>query len=104
MQKYQIFDLQEHRKRFRNILPVFGFNYAKYDLNIVKTFLLPILINERDIRPTVNKKKTNQFTSFKFGDFQFLDIMNFLGRATSLVSSFLEAYKTSQTKRYFPYE
>ena len=81
---------------------MFGFNSAKYDLNLNKSYLLPILVNERDIEPTVIKKK-NQFISFKFGDFQLLDIMNFLGGATSL-DSFLKAYKTSETKGFFLYE
>ena len=64
--------------------------------------MLPILVNERDMEPTVIKK-TNQFISFKFGDIQLLDIMNFLGGATSL-DSFLKAYRTSKTKGFFPYE
>ena len=41
--------------------------------------------------------------SFKFGDVQLLDTMNFLGGATSL-DSFLKAYKTAETKGFFPYE
>ena len=41
--------------------------------------------------------------SFKFADVQLLDIMNFLGGATSL-DSFLKAYKTAETKGFFPYE
>ena len=41
--------------------------------------------------------------SFKFGDVQLLYFMNFLGGATSL-DSFLKAYKTSETKGFFPYE
>ena len=40
---------------------------------------------------------------FKAGDVQLLDTMNFLGGATSL-DSFLKAYKTSETKIFFPYE
>ena len=48
-------------------------------------------------------KKANEFVSFKFGDVQLLDIMNFLGGATSL-DSFLKAYKTAETKGFFPYE
>ena len=48
-------------------------------------------------------KKANQFVSFKFGDVQLLDVMNFLSGATSL-DSFLKAYKTSETKGFFPYE
>ena len=102
IQKNQLIDLQESLERYCNVLPVFGFNTAKYDLNLIKSFLLPILINELDIEPTVIMK-ANQFISFKFGDFQLLDIMNFLGGATSL-DSFLKAYKTSETKRFFPYE
>ena len=34
---------------------------------------------------------------------QLIDIMNFLGGATSL-HSFLKAYKTEETKGFFPYE
>ena len=64
--------------------------------------MLPILINERDLEPNVIKK-ANQFISFSFGDIQLLDIMNFLGGATSLDSS-LKAYKTSETKVFSPYE
>ena len=102
MQNNPLIDLQEHFERYRNVLPVFGSNSAKYDINLIKSYLLPILVNERDIEPTVIKK-ANQFVSFKFGDIQLLDIMNFLGGATSL-DSFLKAYKTKETKGFFPYE
>ena len=101
-QKNRITDLQESLERYCNVLPVFGFNSAKYDLNLIRSYLLSILVNERDIEPT-GIKKANQFISFKFGDFQLLDKTNFLGRATSL-DSFLKAYKTSETKKIFPYE
>ena len=102
MQKNQLIELQEHLECYCNLLPVFGFNSAKYDINLVKSYLLPILINERNMEPIVIKK-ANQFVTFKFGDVQLLDIMNFLGGATSL-DSFLKAYKTSETKGFFPYE
>ena len=48
-------------------------------------------------------KEANQFVPFTFSDVQLLDIMNFLGGATSL-DSFLKAYKTAETKGFFPYE
>ena len=102
IQKKQLIDLQEHLERYCNVLPIFAFNSAKYDLNLIKSYLLPILVNERNIGPTVIKK-AHQFISFKIGDIQLLDIMNFLGGATSL-GSFLKAYKTSETKGFFPYE
>ena len=79
---------------------MFGFNREKYDLNLIKSYSLPILVNERDIEPTVIKK-ANQFFSFKFGVFQLMDIMNFLGGATSF-DSFLKAYKTSEENDLSP--
>ena len=63
---------------------------------------MPILSKERQIEPAVIKN-ANQFVAFKFGDVQLLDIMNFLGGATSL-DLFLKAYTTEETKDFFPYE
>ena len=102
IQRKQLIDLQEQLEHYCIVLPIFGFNSAKYDLNLIKSYLLPILVNERNIGPNVIKK-ANQFIPFKFGDIQLLDTMNFLGGATSL-DSFLKAYKTSETKGFFPYE
>ena len=36
MQKNQLIELQEHLERYCNVLPVFGFNSAKYDINLIK--------------------------------------------------------------------
>ena len=102
MQKNQLIELQEHLERYCNVIPVFGFYSAKCDINLIKSYLLPILINEKNMEPTVIKK-ANQFVSFKFGDVQLLDIMIFLGGATSL-DLFVKAYKTPETKDFFPYE
>ena len=102
MQKNQLIELQEHLERYCNVLPVFRFNSAKYDINLTKSYLLPILINERNMEPILIKK-ANQFVPFNFGDVQLLDIMNFLSGATSL-DSFLKAYKTAETKGFFLYE
>ena len=84
-QKNQLNELPEHLERYCNVLPVFGFNSAKYDINLIKSSLLTVLINERNVEPTVIKK-ANQFVSLQFGDVQLLDIINFLGGATSLDS------------------
>ena len=61
MQKNQLLDLQQHFERYVNTLPVFGFNSGKYDLNLIKSYLLPYLIHERDIQPTVIKKQITLF-------------------------------------------
>ena len=52
-QKNQLSDLQEHFERYCNVLQVFGFNSAKNDNILIKSYLLPVLVNERDIEPTV---------------------------------------------------
>ena len=59
-------------------LPVFGFNSGRYDLNLIKSYLIPYLIRDKEQETSVNKK-ANDFISFKFGDVQFLDIMKVLG-------------------------
>ena len=102
MQKNHLIELQEHLEQYCKLLPASGFNSAKYDINLIKSYLLPIFIIERSMEPTVIKK-ANQFVSFKFVDVQLLGIMNFLGGATS-VDSFLKAYKASETIGFFPYE
>ena len=89
IQKKPLIDLQEDLERYCNVLAAFGFNSAKYDLNLIKSSLLPVPVNERNFEPNVIKK-TNQFISFKFGVIQLLEIMHFLGGATSL-GSFLKA-------------
>ena len=88
--------------QFCNVLPVFDFNSTKYDLNLIKPYLLPILVDERDIEPTVIKI-VNQFNSLKFSDNQVLDLMKIFVEATSPYS-FLKAYKTSKTKEFFLYD
>ena len=102
MQKNLSIDKQEHFERYCNVLPVCGFNIANYDINLIKSYLLPMFVNKRGIERTVIKK-ADQFVSFKFGGVQLLGIVNFIGGATSL-DSFLKAYKTKETKGFFPYE
>ena len=91
----------QHLERYTNTLPVFGSNSGRYDINLIKTYLISYLINEKEIEPSVIKK-ANDFVSFKFGDVQLLDIMKFLGGATTL-DSFLKVYKASELKGYFSY-
>ena len=102
IQKKQLIDLQEHLERYCNVLTIFGFNRAKFDLNLLKSLFFTHSVNERNNELYVIKQ-ANQFISFKLGDIQLLDVKNFLGGATSL-DSLLKAYKTSATKGFFPYK
>ena len=56
---------------------------------IIKSYLLSILVGERDIEPIVIKK-VGKPASVKFSNVQLLDILNFFGSATNL-GSFLKA-------------
>lgn len=85
-----------------NELPVFGFNSSRYDINIIKEYLIPYVTNTKEEEIKVIKK-ANQFVTLKIGNVVFMDILNFLGGCTSL-DGFLKAYRTSETKGYFPYE
>ena len=102
MQKKQLINLKELLERYCNVLLIFGFNSAKNDLNLIKSFSLPVLVNESVIEPTVIKKAI-QLIPFNLGDFQLLFIRNFPRGATSL-GSFFKVYETSETKGFFPYE
>ena len=102
MQKNQLIDLQERFERDCTTLPAFEFNSASWDINLIKSYLLPILVHEGDYEWTF-MKKANQFVSFKCGDVQLLDFLNFLVGDTNL-DSFLKAYNTSETKAFFPHD
>ena len=54
--KNQLIDIQERLEQNCNVLPVFEFHNAKNDVNVINLYLLPILVNERDIEPIVIKK------------------------------------------------
>ena len=103
IQKNQLIDLKQDLERYVNSLPVFGFNCGRNYLNLIKSYLILYLIRDKDQEASVIKKG-NDFISFKFeGDVQFFDIMKFLGGATTL-DSFLNAYKASEMKGFFPFE
>ena len=53
MQRSQSFELQEQLERYCDVLPMFGVNSAKYDINLIKSSSLPILIKERKMEPTL---------------------------------------------------
>ena len=98
LQKNRVIDLQEDLELYCIIVTVFVLNSAKNDLNVIKSCLLPIFVNEGDIAPTLIKR-TNQIIEFKIRHFQLLDKKNSLGGATSQ-NTHLKAYKLSETKSF----
>ena len=82
VQRNPLIELQDHFERYCTVLPVLGFNSGKSEINLIKRYFLPILVEDKNIEPNVIKT-VNQYVSFKFGDVQLLDILNFLGGATN---------------------
>ena len=96
-EKNQLIDLKQHLERYINSLPVFDFSSGRYDLtlpNFICSSTLYVVTKLKSI------KKANDFISFKLGNVQFLDIMEFPGGAKTL-DSFLKADKASETKFFF---
>ena len=56
IQKNQLIDLKQHLERYINTLPVFGFNSGRYDLNLIKSYLIPYLIRDKEQKTSVFKK------------------------------------------------
>ena len=102
MQKNQLIDLKQNLERYVNTLPVFGLNSGRYDLNLIKSYLIPYLINDKEAEPMVIKK-ANDFISFKFGDIKFLDILKLTKpvrqKGFSLMSG-LPVQTSSRVKNY----
>ena len=59
LQKNKLIERQEHLERYCNVLPVSEFISAIFDINLIKSYLLPFLMNERNMEPTVIKKPSN---------------------------------------------
>ena len=62
---------------------VFGSSEASYDISLINSYLLPILVSETITEPILIKK-INQFITFKSGNVFLLHNLNFLRVATNL--------------------
>ena len=92
--------LKDRLEEYLKELPVIGFNSGKYDLNVVKEVLFPVLVKE-EVKFTI--KRNNNLMCLKTGHLRFLDIINYLVTGFTY-DKFLKAYECPQTKGFFPYE
>ena len=82
-------------------IPVIRFNSAKYDINMVKPYLVKALMEKDLIKFVV--KKSNAFMCITTEQLKFVDIRNYLAPGFDY-ATYLKAYKCSVMKGYFPYE
>lgn len=84
-------------------LPVLGFNSGKFDLNLIKDYLIPHLLTTNDAEKIHPIKRNNNFMAISLENLQFLDICNYLAAGTSY-DKWIKAFKIPQTKGMWPYE
>lgn len=82
-------------------LTVVGFNSGKYDLNVLKDLLIPLLVQKKGVKLAI--KRHQAYLALKTGSLTFIDISNFLAPRCSY-AEFLEAYNCEKAKGYFPHE
>ena len=95
--------LEKLYKRFEAYckeLVVFGFNFAGYDIKLIKKFLFKELC-EHGQQPTFTVKKSGKYTCIKTESLKFLDILQFLAPGYNL-KSFFKAFGVSEQKGFFP--
>lgn len=68
--------LRDRLDEYLRELPVLGFNSGKCDLNAVKEFLFPVLVQNEQVQFTI--KRNNNFMCLKTRHLRFLDVTNFL--------------------------
>ena len=61
--KKQLFDPQEPLESCCHVLPIFGFNIAIYDLNLINSVCYPFLLTNVTLNLLLSKKRTSLFRS-----------------------------------------
>ena len=102
--KKKVHPLKKLRDRFQEYLEellVLSFNSGKYDFNVVKEFLFPVLVQNKGVQFAIIRN--HNFVCLKTPHLRFLDVTNFLAPSFSY-NKFLKVYECPQTKGFFPYE
>ena len=81
-------------------VPVFGFNSGKYDINMIKNYLVKNIASISDGNVA---KKENTYMFLTLPEFTFLDIKNYLAPGLSY-DAWCKAYGCKLKKLIFPYE
>ena len=97
--------LEKQLQTWLHQLPVLGFNSAKYDLNTIKRFFVPLLIRNSDTErgSCFVIKRQNYFMCLSTDNLKFIDMVNYLAPGYSY-DKYLKAYGCELEKGHFPYE
>jgi hypothetical protein len=116
--------LRDRLEDYLHELPVVGFNSSRYDINVIKPYLIQALVTDNQKIVTIDLdgdddntpdtesrdtgikfvvKRNNQYMCIATSKLRFLDIVNFLAPGFSY-SKYLKAFHVSEEKGFFPYE
>ena len=100
--KHPLENLKQALLNWLRELPVLGFNSSKYDINMIKSTLMPVLLKDHPLQYVV-KTGGSKYMCLKTENLKFLDILNYLAPGFSY-AKFLKAYGAKEEKGFFPYE
>ena len=95
-------DLKVKLEKYKQEVPVLGFNSAKYDLNLIKSEFAKVF-GLHETKDYFVVKKSNQYLCISNTQFCFFDISHYLASGCSY-AKFLKAYQAEEVKFFFPYE
>ena len=99
---YRLRRALERFYRWLDVVPILGFNSQRYDINVIKPYLMRSLI-ARDNETSFVVKRQNQMTCIETANIRFLDVCNFIAPGFSY-DKYLKAFDCSFSKGFFPYE
>ena len=100
--KEDLFKLTQHLKSHL-VLPIYGFNSSRYDLNIIFHLITKVYDKPGFNRKTVNLlKKGTAYFSLNIGRLHFKDLLNFT--CPMSLDRYLKTWTTDCTKLIYPYE
>ncbi len=100
-QKHPLDVLKHKYEAWMAEIPTIGFNSQRYDLNLVKPYLLKSLKARGEIKFVV--KRSNALACIQTDKLRFLDICNYLAPGYSY-AKYLRAYDCTESKGFFCYE
>ena len=96
-------NIKKELDRYISQIPVIGFNSGKYDLNLIKKYIISYIVENYEEQDIHTIKKEYSYLSISTLDMKFIDISNYLAAGSSY-SQFLKAYGCDEPKGIFPYE
>lgn len=93
--------LKEEFESYCEQMICIGFNSAKYDINLIKSYLVKHF--RLDENGAFVAKRNNVYSCISTNTFKFLDISLYLSPGINY-SGFLRAFDVQESKGFFPYE